>query len=213
MDPVTVLVVDDHAMVAEGLRAVLDSQPDIAVIDTAATLRQAYAVVATEPVDVVLLDLRLPDGSGIDGIKHIRQLSPTTHVVVVTAHADDTVLLTAVEAGCAGFLTKASDMGDAIAAVRAAAAGEALMPPDVLTRLLPRLRSPKPTIGADLTPRERQILLLIGQGLTNVEIAHRLTVSVHTVRNHVQNILAKLGVHSKLEALAVAVREGLIQSS
>ena len=211
MDAVTtVLVVDDHQVVAEGIATLIGAEPDLAVVGTVGTLAAARSVVATEPVDVVLMDLHLPDGSGVDGVRDVRRLSPTTQVVVLTAHADDTVLLDAVEAGCTGFLMKSGASGDVIAAIRAAAAGEALIAPGVMARLLPHLRPPEPTVGTDLTPREREVLKFVAEGLQNAEIAERLTVSVHTIRNHVQNILAKLGVHSKLEALAVAVKANLV---
>lgn len=211
MDPVTtVLVVDDHQVVAEGIATLIGAERDLAVVGTVGTLAAARSVVATEPVDVVLMDLHLPDGSGVDGVRDVRRLSPTTQVVVLTAHADDTVLLDAVEAGCTGFLMKSGAAGDVIAAIRAAAAGEALIAPGVMARLLPHLRPPAPTVGTDLTPREREVLKFVAEGLQNAEIAERLTVSVHTIRNHVQNILAKLGVHSKLEALAVAVKANLV---
>jgi DNA-binding NarL/FixJ family response regulator len=211
MDHVTtVLVVDDHPVVADGIATLIGAESDLRVVGAVGTLAAARAVVATEPVDVVLMDLHLPDGGGVEGVREVRRLSPTTQVVVLTAHADDTVLLDAVEAGCTGFLMKSGPSTDVIAAIRAAAVGEALMAPGVITRLLPHLRPPEPTVGTDLTPREREVLRYLGEGLANAEIGDRLGVSVHTIRNHVQNILAKLGVHSKLEALAVAVKANLV---
>lgn len=206
---ITVLIVDDHRMFAQSLQALLGSEPDLQVLGTATTLAAARAVVATEPVDVVLLDLRLPDGSGIDGVRALRSLSPTSRVVVLTAHAADDTLLDAVAAGAAGYLTKDLDAAELVAAIHAAATGETLVPPSVLQRLLPRLSAAQPAT-AELTAREREILALFVEGLTNAEIAERLGVSVHTVRNHVQNLLAKLGAHSKLEALAIALRRGLV---
>lgn len=206
---ITVLIVDDHRMFAQSLQALLGSEPDLLVVGTATTLAAARAVVATEPVDVVLLDLRLPDGSGIDGVRALRSLSPTSRVVVLTAHAADDTLLDAVAAGAAGYLTKDLDATELVAAIHAAASGETLVPPAVLQRLLPRLSAAQPA-AAELTAREREILALFVEGLTNAEIAERLGVSVHTVRNHVQNLLAKLGAHSKLEALAIALRRGLV---
>lgn len=209
---ITVLIVDDHKMFAQSLQALLGSEPDLQVVGAATTLAAARAVVATEPVDVVLMDLRLPDGSGIDGVRALRSLSPASRVLVLTAHAADDTLLDAVAAGAAGYLTKDLDAAALVAAIRAAASGETLVPPAVLARLLPRLSAPPPDT-AELTAREREILALFVEGLTNADIAERLGVSVHTVRNHVQNLLAKLGAHSKLEALAIALRRGLVGSA
>ena len=131
--------------------------------------------------------------------------------MVLTAAAEDSMLVTATEAGCAGFILKTSPLEELVAAVRTAAAGEIMVSSDLLARLLSRLHHRHDQPSHDLTTRERQILELIGEGLTNGAIAKRLFISVNTVRNHVQNILAKLDAHSKLEALSVAIRDGLIE--
>ena len=135
-------------------------------------------------------------------------------IVVLTASTAEHVLVAAIEAGASGFVSKTRGLGELTSAVRAAAAGEAVVSPEMLGRLLPRLQRNRGSTGhAALTEREREVLALVAEGLTNAAIADRLVVSVHTVRNHVANLSAKLGASSKLEALAIAVREGLLADS
>jgi DNA-binding NarL/FixJ family response regulator len=206
--PVRVLVVDDHEVLATSLAHVLDEEPDLVSVGVAKSLSQARARVATAAPDVLLLDRRLPDGDGVAAIPELRALRPSMSVVILTAAAADQVLVQAIEAGAAGFVSKTRSLGEVTAAVRAAAAGEAVISPEMLSRLLPKLgRSPGPE--PVLTPREEEVLGMLARGLSNAAIAEELTVSVHTVRNHIANLSAKLGAHSKLEALAIAVSRGL----
>jgi DNA-binding NarL/FixJ family response regulator len=202
--------VDDHDMFAQSLQLALSAEPDLTVVGTAPTLAQARAMVVTSTPDVVLLDHRLPDGLGVESITELRALRPAVNVVVLTAAAEDSTLVAATEAGCAGFILKTSPLEELVAAVRTAAAGEIMVSSDLLSRLLNRLQHQRDRPEHSLTAREREILGLIGEGLTNGAIAKRLFISVNTVRNHVQSVLAKLDAHSKLEALSVAIREGLI---
>jgi DNA-binding NarL/FixJ family response regulator len=130
--------------------------------------------------------------------------------VILTASAAEHVLVAAIDAGAAGFVSKTRGLAEVTAAVRAAAAGEAVISPELLARLLPRLQRGQHSAGTDLTEREREVLGLLAEGLSNAAIADKLTVSVHTVRNHIANLSAKLGAHSKLEALSIAVRDGLL---
>lgn len=204
------LIVDDHDMFADSLRLALSAEADLDVVGTAATLAQARNMVSTTAPDVVLLDHRLPDGLGVDSIADLKLLRPQANIVVLTAAAEDSMLVAATEAGCAGFILKTSPLDELVAAVRTAAAGEIMVSSDLLGRLLNRLHHQYDRPASDLTAREREILQLIAEGLTNGAIATRLFISVNTVRNHVQSILAKLDAHSKLEALSVAIREGLI---
>ncbi len=209
--PVRLLVVDDHDMFAESLRMVLSAESDLTVVGTAATLAQAREMVVSMTPDVVLLDHRLPDGLGVDSISELKALRPSAKIVVLTAAAEDSMLVTATEAGCAGFILKTSPLEELVAAVRTAAAGEIMVSSDLLARLLNRLHHQHDRPTQDLTTREREILELIAEGLTNGAIAARLFISVNTVRNHVQSVLAKLDAHSKLEALSIAIRDGLIE--
>ena len=205
-----VLVVDDHKLFAQALSAVLEQDPTISVSAVAGTLAEALERLADEHVDVVLLDYRLPDANGVDATTAIKQLVPLAAVVMVTAVEVERVLQGALEAGCAGFVTKTADLSDVQIAVQRAAAGEASIAPALLARLLGRLAKQRSGIGNDLTSRENEVLRAITAGMTNSEIAEKLFLSVNTVRNHVQSILNKLGAHSKLEAAAIAVREALI---
>lgn len=208
--PVRLLIVDDHDMFTESLRLALSTERDMLVVGTAPSLARARALAVTAQPDVVLLDHRLPDGLGVDAITELKALSRGAKIVVLTAAAEDSMLVAATEAGCAGFILKTSPLDELVTAVRTAAAGEIMVSSDLLARLLNRLHHRAERPAHDLTSREREILGLIGEGLTNGAIAKRLFISVNTVRNHVQSILAKLDAHSKLEALSIAIRDGLI---
>lgn len=197
-------------MLASSLAQVLGAEPDLTCVGVATSLERARALIGTTAPDVLLLDHRLPDGDGVSAIGELRSLRPSVQVVVLTASAADHVLIQAIEAGASGFVSKTRSLGEVTAAVRAAAAGEALISPELLARLLPRLSRNGGARHQELTEREHEVLGLLADGLTNAVIAEQLVVSVHTVRNHIANLSTKLGAHSKLEALSIAVREGLL---
>ena len=209
-DRIRVLIVDDHEVLVSSLAMVLDAEEDISTAGVATTLEQAHALIGTLKPDVVLLDHRMPDGDGVAAIPSLRAQLPSIGVVVLTASSADHVLLAAIQAGASGFLSKTRSLDEVTAAVRAAAAGESVISPELLTRLLPRFGRGSPHSASDLTEREREVLALVAEGLSNAAIAERLVVSVHTVRNHIASLSAKLGAHSKLEALSIAVRRGLL---
>ena len=208
---VRVLVVDDHQMFAASLAHALQSEPDLQVVGQATSISEASGLLARTAPDVVLLDHRLPDGDGVDAISDLHGIRPSAQIIVLTATTSDRVLVAAMEAGAAGFIAKTQRLDDVIDGVRAAAQGESVVSAKLLTRLLPRLHRQGGGGRAELTDREREILDLLARGLSNADIAAQLTISVHTVRNHVANLSAKLGAHSKLEVLAIAVREGLVE--
>jgi two-component system response regulator DevR len=208
---ITVLVADDHQMFAQSLSRSLSEQPDISVVGTAASVEEAVSASRLHQPDVVLMDYELPDGTGVDAAERIKDELPETKVVMVTSYTDEAVLVRAIEAGCSGYVTKHKALEEVVDAVRAANAGEALISPAMLARLLPRLRPTKKGVGSDLTSREVEVLQRLAQGLANQAIAEQLVISVHTVRHHVQNIITKLQAHSKLEAVATATREGIIR--
>jgi DNA-binding NarL/FixJ family response regulator len=207
---IRVLVVDDHQLLTDALVQALEEGPDVEVVGVGATVEDGMRMADSRRPDVVLMDYQLPDGDGVAATRAILERHPTIQVVMVTSFKNDDVLLGAMEAGCCGFLTKDQGVADVLSAVRAAAAGEALISPAMLSRLLPRLRRQPTGRGQDLSPREREVLGLLVEGLSNDAIAERLVLSVNTVRNHVQAVITKLDAHSKLEAVAVATREGLV---
>lgn len=213
MGPTTVLVVDDHEVLAQSLAMMLDAEPDLCVVGLASSLASARAQVKARRPDVVLLDVTLGDGDGVADIPRLLEAHPDTRIVVLTARSDDRVLLAAVEAGAAGFLSKAGGVPQVVQAVRAAAAEEAVMSPDVLARLLPLMRGRTERSAEQLTDRELEVLQLVARGLTNAAIAEELVLSVHTVRNHVAALSHKLGAHSKLEALSIGLRQGLVKGA
>jgi DNA-binding NarL/FixJ family response regulator len=207
---IAVLIVEDHAMVAEGLSAALSEEKDVRVVGVVGTLAAAYDAVERAHPDVVLLDFGLPDGDGATGTEEILRRRPGTRVVMFTGSGSHEVLVRAIEAGCAGFLHKSKSIDEVVLAVRAAYAGEALFSPAVLSDVVSRLRKPEVPYREPLSPREREVLTMLAEGMATQDIATTLFLSLHTVRNHVRNILTKLGAHSKLEAVAIAAREGLV---
>jgi DNA-binding NarL/FixJ family response regulator len=210
-DNVRVMVVDDHELFLEALVGLLDQEPDLEVVGTARTIEYALRLAQRHEPDVVLMDHLLPDGEGTDAAARIVAMLPATKVVMVTQFADDNVFMAALDAGCAGYVTKDKSAKELLEAIRAVAEGEAAIPPGMLGRVLSRLRSVRQGPNVDLTPREREILRLMALGLQTGEIAVRLGLSLSTVRNHIQNVLVKLGAHSKLEAVATAVRSGIVR--
>jgi DNA-binding NarL/FixJ family response regulator len=172
----------------------------------------AHAVQSAASIhpDIAVVDFQLPDGDGAQAALQIRAVSPETRVLMLTGLPDEDLLVAAIEAGCAGFLTKTKAAAELVVAIRVINSGEPYIPPALLAKLLPRFGRESRGVGHDLTKRERQVLQLLATGKNNQLIADELYVSLHTVRNHVQHILEKLGAHSKLEAAAIAAKEGLI---
>ena len=209
--PVGVMIVDDHRMFAESLARLLSDEDGITVLGLAGSGSEALDVARRVHPSVVLMDYQLPDQDGVAVTAEIKRRDPGVMVVMLTGLTDDRILLSAIEAGCSGFLTKDRAAGEVADAVRAAAAGEALISPALLARLLPQLDRTQREVGADLTGREREILKSLARGLSNKAIASELYLSVNTIRNYIQSVLKKLGAHSKLEAVATAVREGIIE--
>ncbi len=210
VSPVGLLIVDDHRMFAESLARLLSDDDGIEVLGIAGSAMEAIDMAGGLRPRVVLMDYHLPDRDGVAAAAVIRDRNPEVMVVMLTGSSDDAILLAAIDAGCSGFLTKDRAAAEVAEAVRAAAAGEALISPAVLSRLLPKLARTQRAIGDDLSDREREILELLARGWTNKVIASELFLSVNTIRNHVQSVLAKLDAHSKLEAVSTAVREGII---
>ena len=208
---IRVVLVDDHRMFTDSMARLMAAEPDLDVVGTAASAAEALKLVKRERPHVVLLDHELPDGTGVEVASAIKADQPEVMVVMVTGSSEDRVLLAAIDAGCTGFLTKDHLAAEVVRAVRAAASGEVLIPPALLARLLPQLNRAHRGIGGDLSPRELEVLELLATGVSNKAIAAQLHLSINTIRNHVQQILVKLDAHSKLEAVSIAVREGIIR--
>lgn len=210
-----VLIVEDHQVVAEGLALLLGEHPDMHVVGWAATVAATERLAAAEPVDVAIADYWLPDGTGAEAVSALRAHRPDAAVVFLSADDSDEVMLAALEAGASGYLVKTAGGADVAAAVRRAAEGEILLPANQLAALLTRRRvraqrqAERTRMLDSLTPRERQILGLMAEGMDNREVADRLGVSYATVRSHVRHLLGKLGARSKLEAVVRAADWGL----
>ena len=213
--PIRLLLVDDHPTSREPLAALLGREPDLAIVGEAGSLAEARALLAHIAADVAIVDLDLPDGSGVDLVRDLRRLNPGASALVLTASRDRALHARAVEAGAAGVLTKTARTRDIADAVRRLHAGEPLISPSEALELL-RLAGAERERGwaerqalGRLTPREREVLRLLAEGLDNKAIAARLSLSPDTARTHVVKLLAKLGVDSRLQAALLALRHGV----
>jgi two-component system, NarL family, response regulator LiaR len=210
--PIRLLIVEDHAVVRQSLRFVLDQEPDIEVVGEASSAAQALSLGAATQPDVVLLDLLLPDADGITVLKRLREAHPDVAVVVLTSAPDDAHLLAALHGGAASYLEKTAGIGEVLATVRSAAAGQSVLPPGVTARLLHATRERER--GGDplqrLTPRELDVLTAVAKGQSNRDISRTLRISEETVKTHVSSILAKLGLADRTQAAIYALRHGII---
>ncbi|HXA28726.1 MAG TPA: response regulator transcription factor [Candidatus Angelobacter sp.] len=204
--PIRVLVVEDHRMFAEALSAMLASQPGIEVVGGAGTVAASVTAARRLRPTVVLMDYRLPDGEGSAAARAIRDENPQVRVLLVTANAEESLLREALRSGCSGIVTKGRSMGELVRAVRSAANGETV----ISSRALDRVVHPPGHETPLLSGRQIEILRLTGEGLDPAEIAARLGISVVTVRNHLQGCIRRLGVHSKTQAVSLAIRRGII---
>ncbi len=209
-DPIRVLIVDDHAVVREGLRSFLELQEGIEVAGEAGDGAEAIDAAQRMRPDVILMDLVMPRLDGVDAMRELRHRLPETRVIVLTSFAEHERLLPAIQAGAAGFLLKNVEPQELARAVRIAHAGGALFDPGVTARLVDAIaQRPGDRPRDQLTRREREVLEAIGRGLSNKRIAHELGVSEKTVKTHVGHVLAKLGVADRTQAAVHAVRAGL----
>ncbi|HLB75716.1 MAG TPA: response regulator transcription factor [Candidatus Limnocylindria bacterium] len=206
---IRVLLVDDHAVVRQGLRSFLELQPDIEVVGEAAGARDGVELAARLSPDVVLMDLLMPDEDGVDAIRALRDVAPRVRVLVLTSYLDDTHVFAAVQAGAAGYLLKDVQPDALTDGIRQVSQGLAVLHPTIAARLMNRTGRP-PSL-ADFTQRERDVLKLLAEGLSNKEIAGRLFISEKTVKTHVSNVLQKLGVADRTQAALLAVRQRLVE--
>jgi NarL family two-component system response regulator LiaR len=209
MEQLTVLLADDHPVVRQGLRTFLDLQPDIAVVGEAATGAEAVARAEELRPDVVLLDLVMPDGGGIEAARGIRAACPEAKVIVLTSYADDENVMPALEAGAAGFVLKDVEPQELADGLRRVHRGEGLLHPAIAPRVMREAVEPRRDRDV-LTARELEVLRLVARGLANKRVALELGISERTVKTHVSSILAKLGVTDRTQAALYAVREHLV---
>lgn len=208
-----ILLVDDHEVVRLGLRSLLERQPGFEVVAEAATAREAIERTAAHNPDVVVMDIRLPGGSGIEACQEITQRFPQTKVIMLTSYAEDEMLFSAIRAGAAGYVLKQIGGDDLVRAIESVGRGEAMLDPAVTQRVFQEVRKAareeEASAFADLTQQEMHVLQLVSEGRTNRQIAEALFLGEGTVRNYVSSILSKLGVRNRAEAAAYAVEHNL----
>jgi NarL family two-component system response regulator YdfI len=212
---IRVLIADDHLVVREGLRLLLETAPDLTLVGEARNGAEAVEIARRERPDVVLMDLRMPAVDGIEAIARLRSEGPGPAIVILTTYDDEDLIQRGLRAGALSYLLKDTDRGTLIETIRAAARGETLLKPEVLGRLLgsaePRRPAPVPASGGvELTEREREVLAAAARGERSKEIADRLSISERTVKAHLTNVYNKLGVDSRAAAVAAAARLRLL---
>ena len=205
-----IMVVDDHEVVRFGLKGLLERQSGWSVVAEAGTVAESIRLASEYQPDVVVMDVRLSDGSGIDACREITKQHPDIHIIMLTSFAEDDLIFNAISAGAAGYVLKQVGNDDLIQAVATVARGEALLDPSVTNRVLAKLReTTRSEAFTDLTEQELNVLALVANGKTNKEIAQALHLSEGTIRNYVSNVLGKLNLHNRAEATAYAVRHNL----
>ena len=213
MEPLRVLIADDHPLFRHGIQALLNATSDIEVVGEAKTGEEVIALAATLQPDVILMDIQMPGVNGIEATRRILQTSPHIRILMVTMFEDDASVFTAMRAGARGYALKDTAKAEMLRAIRAVGGGEAIFSPAIATRLLEFFAAPRPVLPPqvfpELTEREREILNLIALGHSNNEIASRLVLSPHTVRNYVSNVFSKLQVADRAHAIVRAREAGM----
>jgi NarL family two-component system response regulator LiaR len=212
-EPITVLVVDDHALVRQGIRAFLEAQDDIILVGEAACGEEAIRLCKEHVPDVALIDLVMPGMNGVEVTRHLKQISPRTHLIILTSFHEEEHLFPAIQAGAQSYLLKDINPSELIDAIRKAYHGEVTLHPRVAAQVIQALRGGSNSIESDheLTEREFEVLRLLAKGMTNTEIAESLVISIKTVKSHVSNILSKLHLADRTQAAVYAWREGLVK--
>ena len=214
IEHIRVGLIDDHAVVRQGLRAFLAAQADLLVVGEAASGEEALELVRTQVPDVVLLDLVMPGMDGVETLRRLKQISPHTQVVVLTSYLQDELIFPAIRAGARSYLLKDAEAEEIAEAVRKAARGEVVLHPQVAARLMQEMQGGRhATLNPylELSEREREVLRLIAEGLSNQQIAEQLVISEGTVKSHVSNLLSKLHLADRTQAAIFAWREGLVR--
>ncbi|MEU6930437.1 response regulator transcription factor [Streptomyces sp. NPDC046374] len=210
MNEITLLLVDDHPVVRDGLRGMFETDPGFRVLGEAADGVEGVALALSLDPDVVLMDLRMPGGGGVDAIGELTRRGARARILVLTTYDTDTDTLPAIEAGATGYLLKDTPREELFAAVRAAAEGRTVLSPAVAGRLVTRVRTPAAPVDGSLSAREREVLELVAKGTSNREIAAELFISEATVKTHLTHIYAKLGAKDRAAAVAVAYQRGIL---
>ena len=208
---IRVMICDDHSVVREGLRTYLQLEDHIDLVGEASNGREAVTLASKLQPDVILMDLQMPEMDGIAATQAIKERTPSARVIVLTSFTDDQHVLPAIKAGATGYILKDASAEELLQAIEAASRGEARLHPMVAKRLMEQVTAPPPERkpGADLTPRELEVLRLLAKGMSNKEIAHDLVTSERTIKGHVSNILSKLNLADRTQAALYAVREGI----
>ncbi len=220
LKPVRVLITDDHEVLADALAMIIDREPQLEFVGAAGTIAACLSKIGQTCPDVILLDVNLPDGDGLTAVPEIKRICPEVHILVFTSLADEKTLLRAIDTGVSGFVAKSRPLSEVLDAIRLAANGEIVMPSSLLMGLVARVSRARSSAGVDpdspgaaqLTRREREVLKRMARGQSAPEIAETLNIKTHTVRTHIRNLMGKLGVHSRLEAVMLALRLGLIDA-
>ena len=213
-EPITILIVDDHAVVRQGVRTLLDMHPDLQVVGEAESAEAALPLVEELVPDVVLLDLLLPGMNGVEATRQMKQVSPRTQIVVLTSYAEDEHIFPALRAGALSYLLKDIRPRELAESVRKAARGESVLHSRIAARMIQEVREAKrrvPPAFAELTPRELEVLQLLADGQTNAAIAAQLVLSEKTVRGYVSNILSKLQLADRTQVAVFAWQQGLME--
>ena len=213
-EAITVLLVDDHAMVRQGVRTFLATQPDLSVVGEAGTGAEAVALASRAVPDVVLMDLMMPDMDGVEATRRLKQVSPRSQVIVLTSYHEDEHIFPALKAGALSYLLKDLSSEELAVAIRKAAVGEAILHPRVAARVIKELQGPrakKVNPFTELSERELEVLKLIADGMSNAEMAVKLVLSEKTIKGHVSNILSKLHLVDRTQAAVYAWREGVVR--
>lgn len=212
-DQITTLIVDDHAVVRQGVRAFLEAQGDIVVVGEAGSGEEAVRLSMEHAPDVVLMDLIMPGMDGVEATRQVKQVSPRSNIIVLTSYHEDEHVLPAMKAGATSYILKDISSQELVQAVRKAARGEVTLHPSVAVKVVQGLHNTENNHADDpgLSPREMEVLRLIAEGLANSDIAERLFISEKTVKSHVSNILSKLQLAGRTQAAVYAWREGLVE--
>lgn len=215
MTQINLLLADDHMVIRSGLRMLLEAQEDMTIIGEAENGRQAVEKAQALNPDVILMDIQMPDMNGIEATRRIKEVAPKSAVLALTMYEDDQYFFEMLQAGASGYLPKRAAPDELVSAIRAVSRGEVFLYPSLAGRLVQdylqrAAAGVQPPVDDELTPREREVLVLVAEGLNNAEIADRLVISAKTVDRHRENIMRKLNLHNRVDLVKYAIRKGLI---